>query len=340
MLEISRKHKLKNHRHELNMLQSLVDIKELKKTYSSGGGLFNPKSRSVHAVDNIDLEIHKGETLGLVGESGCGKSTLARLIIRLEKPDAGHIYYKGDNINSFPAAELKSYRSNVQMIFQDPYSSLNPRKSAVSIIREPLTIRKIGDKNERSEIVMKLMAKVGLSKEQANRYPHEFSGGQRQRIGIARALVLKPELIIADEPVSALDVSIQAQILNLLKELKHDFGLTYLFISHDLNVIRNMSDRVAVMYLGKIVELAANVDVYSTPLHPYTRMLLSAVPSGDPKNRKRILSIKGEARNEGEIGCNFQNRCSCKIEICAQEEPPLKRYDQERFCACHRGGSI
>ena len=322
------------------MLQSLVEIKELKKIYSSGGGLFTPKSRNVHAVDNVDLQIYKGETLGLVGESGCGKSTLARLIIRLEKPDAGFVCYKGENINSFSSAELKSYRGNVQMIFQDPYSSLNPRKSAVSIIREPLTIRKIGDKNERDEMVMQLMAKVGLSKEQANRYPHEFSGGQRQRIGIARALVLKPELIIADEPVSALDVSIQAQILNLLKELKHDFGLTYLFISHDLNVIRNMSDRVAVMYLGKIVELAANVDLYSTPLHPYTRMLLAAVPSGDPKNKNRILSIKGEARNEGEIGCNFQNRCSYKIEICAQEEPPLKKYDQQRFCACHRGGSI
>jgi oligopeptide transport system ATP-binding protein len=322
------------------MLKSLVEIKELKKIYSSGGGLFHHKSRNVRAVDNIELQIHKGETLGLVGESGCGKSTLARLIIRLEKPDAGHIYYNGSNINSFSAAELKSYRGNVQMIFQDPYSSLNPRKSAVSIIREPLTISKVGDKNERDEMVMQLMAKVGLSKEQANRYPHEFSGGQRQRIGIARALILKPELIIADEPVSALDVSIQAQILNLLKELKHDFGLTYLFISHDLNVIRNMSDRIAVMYLGKIVELAANSDVYSTPMHPYTRMLLSAVPSGDPKNRKIILSVKGEARNEGVIGCNFRNRCLYKIDICAQVEPLLKRYNEQRFCACHRGGLI
>jgi oligopeptide transport system ATP-binding protein len=322
------------------MLQSLVEIKELKKIYTSGGGLFTPKSRNVHAVDNINLQIHKGETLGLVGESGCGKSTLARLIIRLEKPDAGVVCYKGENINSFSATELKSYRSNVQMIFQDPYSSLNPRKSAVSIIREPLTIRKIGDKNERDEMVMQLMAKVGLSKEQANRYPHEFSGGQRQRIGIARALVLKPELIIADEPVSALDVSIQAQILNLLKELKHDFGLTYLFISHDLNVIRNMSNRIAVMYLGKIVELAANFDIYSTPMHPYTRMLLSAVLSCDPKNRNTKLSIKGEARSEGEKGCNFKNRCCYRIDICAEQEPPLKRFDEQRFCACHRGGSI
>jgi len=322
------------------MLQSLIDVKELKKKYTSGGGLFSSKSRNVHAVDNISLQIHKGETLGLVGESGCGKSTLARLIIRLEQPDAGNIFYKGENINSFSADDLKSYRGNVQMIFQDPYSSLNPRKSAVSIIREPLTIRKIGDKIERDEMVMQLMAKVGLSKEQANRYPHEFSGGQRQRIGIARALILKPELIIADEPVSALDVSIQAQILNLLKELKNDFGLTYLFISHDLNVIRNMSDRIAVMYLGKIVELAANTDVYSNPMHPYTRMLLSAVLSGDPKNKNKTLTIKGEARNETEKGCNFQNRCSYKIDICAQTEPLLNRYDQHRFCACHRVGEI
>ncbi len=322
------------------MFQSLVEIKELKKKYTSGGGLFNREARSVYAVDNIDLQIHKGETLGLVGESGCGKSTLARLIIRLEKPDAGNIFYKGVDIDSFSANDLKSYRCNVQMIFQDPYSSLNPRKSAISIIKEPLTITKTGDSNERNEMAMQLMAKVGLSKEQANRYPHEFSGGQRQRIGIARALVLNPELIIADEPVSALDVSIQAQILNLLKELKHDFGLTYLFISHDLNVIRNMSDRIAVMYLGKIVELAANRDVYSTPMHPYTRMLLSAVLSGDPKNKNRILSIKGEARKESDKGCNFQNRCSYKIEICSQEEPLLKIYDEQRFCACHRGGSI
>ena len=322
------------------MIQSLVEIKGLEKTYTSGGGLFNSQSRSVHAVDDINLKIYKGETMGLVGESGCGKSTLARLIIRLEKPDAGSISFKGENINSFSAAELKSYRSHVQMIFQDPYSSLNPRKSALSIIREPLIIRKIGDKNERDETALQLMAKVGLSKEQANRYPHEFSGGQRQRIGIARALVLKPELIIADEPVSALDVSIQAQILNLLKELKHDFGLTYLFISHDLNVIRNMSDSIAVMYLGKIVELAENTDIYLTPMHPYTRMLLSAVPSCDPKNKNKTLSIKGEARNEGERGCNFQNRCSYKIEICAQEEPALKRYEDKSFCACHRGGSI
>ena len=322
------------------MLQSIIEIKELRKEYTSGGGLFNPKSRNVHAVDNIDLQIHKGETLGLVGESGCGKSTLARLIIKLEKLDSGNIFYKDENISFFSAAELKTYRSNVQMIFQDPYSSLNPRKSAVSIIREPLTIRKVGDKKQRDEIVMQLMEKVGLSKEQASRYPHEFSGGQRQRIGIARALVLKPELIIADEPVSALDVSIQAQILNLLKELKHDFGLTYLFISHDLNVIRSMSDRIAVMYLGKIVEIATNNDIYSIPLHPYTRMLLSAVPSGDPKNKNKTLSIKGEARNEGEKGCNFQNRCSYKIDICTQVEPPLKKYDQLRFCACHRGGLI
>ena len=322
------------------MSQPLVEIKELKKKYTLGGGLFNAQARDIRAVDNINLQINKGETLGLVGESGCGKSTLARLLVVLEKPDTGLISYRGENINSYSAKDLKSYRRNVQIIFQDPYSSLNPRKSAASIIREPLTISNTGNKKERQEAVIELMKKVGLSEEQANRYPHEFSGGQRQRIGIARALVLKPELIIADEPVSALDVSIQAQILNLLKELKNEFGLTYLFISHDLNVIRNMSDRIAVMYLGKIVELAVNQDIYLRPMHPYTRMLLSAVPSCDPKNKKRILSIKGEARNELEKGCNFQNRCPYGIEICKEVEPPLKEYDEGRFCACHRGYSI
>jgi oligopeptide/dipeptide ABC transporter ATP-binding protein len=228
----------------------------------------------------------------------------------------------------------------VQLIFQDPYSSLNPRKSAASIIKEPLTIHRIGNKKQRRESVAELMEKVGLNKEQANRYPHEFSGGQRQRIGIARALVLQPELIIADEPVSALDVSIQAQILNLLKDLKQDFGLTYLFISHDLNVIRHMSDRIAVMYLGQIVELAGNSEIYEHPFHPYTRMLLSALPGCDPVGKRTIAAIKGEAGAENDRGCNFQNRCPYKVAICSEQEPVLKQIEDERFCACHLTGSI
>ncbi len=295
----------------------------------------NSKKRVIPAVNNVSLQIYKGETLGLVGESGCGKSTLARLIVRLEKPSSGNIYFKGEDIFLYDRKTLKAYRRNVQLIFQDPYSSLNPRKSAASIIKEPLTIHRVGNKGERQEAVAELMGKVGLGKEQANRYPHEFSGGQRQRIGIARALVLKPELIIADEPVSALDVSIQAQILNLLKDLKQDFGLTYLFISHDLNVIRHMSDRIAVMYLGRIVELAGTREIYEHPFHPYTRMLLSALPGCNPAGKGRIMAIKGEAGADNDCGCDFQNRCPDKRAICSEQEPVLKQIEDERFCACH-----
>lgn len=322
------------------MSNALVEIRELNKKYTLSGGFINPQKRMIHAVNNVDLQIFKGETLGVVGESGCGKSTLARLITRLEKPSSGVVNFKGENILSYDRESLKSYRRNIQMIFQDTYSSLNPRKSALGMIKEPLTIHKIGDKKTRSETALEIMAKVGLKKEQANRYPHEFSGGQRQRIGIARALVLNPELIIADEPVSSLDVSIQAQILNLLKDLKKDYDLTYMFISHDLNVIRYISDRIAVMYLGKIVELAANDDIYARPLHPYTRMLLEAVPSCDPHQQKKKIKIKGEARAENNQGCPFQNRCAFRIEICERTEPRLEKFDERSFCACHRAGKI
>jgi oligopeptide/dipeptide ABC transporter ATP-binding protein len=318
----------------------LVEIRELNKKYTLSSGFFNSTKRIIYAVNNIDLQIFKGETLGLVGESGCGKSTLARLITRLEKPSSGFVNFKGENIYSYDREALKSYRRNVQIIFQDTYSSLNPRKSALSTIKEPLTIHDMGNKTKRAEAALSIMAKVGLSKEQANRYSHEFSGGQRQRIGIARALVLNPELIIADEPVSSLDVSIQAQILNLLKDLKNDYNLTYLFISHDLNVIRFISDRVAVMYLGKIVELALNHDIYNRPLHPYTRMLLSAVPSCDPGRKERIMKIKGEAGFENDQGCPFQNRCPYKTDICARIEPKLEKLDEHSLCACHLAGSI
>ena len=318
----------------------LVEIRELTKKYTLTGGFFNAQKRIIHAVNNVDLQIFKGETLGLVGESGCGKSTLARLITRLEEPSSGHVKFKGEDIFSYDKEALKTYRRNVQIIFQDPYSSLNPRKSALSIIKEPLTIHQVGDKKKRDEVALAIMAKVGLKKEQGNRYSHEFSGGQRQRIGIARALVLNPELIIADEPVSSLDVSIQAQILNLLRDLKKDYNLTYLFISHDLNVIRYISDRVAVMYLGKMVELASNSDIYNRPLHPYTRMLLSAVPVCDPAQKERKMKIKGEAALESNQGCPFQNRCSYKAEICGKIEPRLEKFDEQSFCACHRAGSI
>jgi oligopeptide/dipeptide ABC transporter ATP-binding protein len=322
------------------MSGALVEIQKLNKKYTLSGGFFSSQKRIIHAVNNIDLTIYKGETLGVVGESGCGKSTLARLITALEKPASGNVHYKGENIFSYDKDSLKSYRRNVQIIFQDTYSSLNPRKSALSMIKEPLTIHRIGDKKARGEVALEIMAKVGLKKEQANRYSHEFSGGQRQRIGIARALVLNPELVIADEPVSSLDVSIQAQILNLLRDLKNDYNLTYLFISHDLNVIRYISDRVAVMYLGKIVELALNADIYNRPLHPYTRMLLSAVPTCDPRKKERIIKIKGEARAENDEGCPFQNRCPYRVEICANIEPRLEKFDEQSYCACHMAGSI
>ncbi|HNQ65545.1 MAG TPA: ATP-binding cassette domain-containing protein [Smithella sp.] len=322
------------------MSSVLVDIQKVDKKYTLGGNVFGAQKRIIHAVKNVDLQIIRGETLGLVGESGCGKSTLARLITRLENPTSGVIAYKGENIFTFTGESLKTYRRSVQIIFQDTYSSLNPRKSALSMIREPLTIHRLGSKKEREETALSIMAKVGLKKEQAHRYPHEFSGGQRQRIGIARALVLNPELIIADEPVSSLDVSIQAQILNLLRDLKNDFHLTYLFVSHDLNVIRYISDRVAVMYLGKIVELAGGEDIYNRPLHPYTRMLLSAVPSCDPGKRKTSIAIKGEARETDNEGCAFRNRCPYRIDVCDKTDPALDAINGQSFCACHRAGAI
>ena len=322
------------------MPAALFEIKELSKKYTIAGTAWKDKKRVITAVDNVDLRIYKGETLGLVGESGCGKSTLARMMTLLEKPSAGCIYFRGENIFHYSGDALKKYRRSVQLVFQDPYSSLNARKSAISIISEPLIIHKAGDKESRHRTVLDLMEKVGLNEQQAGRYPQEFSGGQRQRIGIARALVLRPEMIVADEPVSALDVSIQAQILNLLKDLKKDFGLTYLFISHDLNVIRHMSDRVAVMYLGRVVELASSRDIYLRPSHPYTRLLLAAAPSSFVAGKSGMAQVKGEADAAGDRGCNFHSRCSYKKEICLEDIPVLKEIDRGIFCACHFAGEI
>ncbi|MBE9546063.1 MAG: dipeptide ABC transporter ATP-binding protein [Proteobacteria bacterium] len=319
------------------MRSVLLDIKGLKKYFTVQSGFLSGRRGIVRAVDGVDLQIYKGETLGLVGESGCGKTTLGRLIMRLEDPTEGEIFFEGENVPEYSGERLKSYRREVQLIFQDPYSSLNPRKSAGSIIGEPFIIHKLANGREREEKVAGLMEVVGLNREQMGRYPHEFSGGQRQRIGIARAIALRPKLVIADEPVSALDVSIQAQILNLLRDLQSEFNLTYLFISHDLSVVEHVSDRIAVMYLGKIVELAEVGVFYENPLHPYTKVLLSAVPVPDPERKKKRIILSGDVPSpiDPPAGCSFHPRCPHRIDICGKVEPKLTDRGGGHYVACH-----
>lgn len=317
--------------------RNLVRIERLVKHFPVKRGGFRSEEQKVRAVDGVDLSILRGETLGLVGESGCGKSTLGRLILRLENPTSGRILFEGRDISRLKSSEMKQARRRMQIIFQDPYSSLNPRWTVGSIIGEPLIIHRIGTSSERREKVLGLMDEVGLRPEYVSRYPHEFSGGQRQRIGIARAVALNPSLIVADEPVSALDVSIRSQVINLLEDLQEKYGLTYLFISHDLSVVENISDRVAVMYLGKIVEVGDKTDLYRRPVHPYTEALLSAVPIPDPQTRRKRIILEGDVPSpiDPPTGCRFHPRCWLRIEVCVHVEPPLVDTGRGHLAACH-----
>lgn len=319
---------------------NILEVRGLKKYFPIKAGLLQKHVGDVKAVDDLNFYIKKGETLGLVGESGCGKSTTGRTIIRLYEPTEGNIIFKGRDIATMSESELrKTVRKDIQMVFQDPFATLNPRKTLRSILKEPYNTHNLFTKKEREEKVQELLAKVGLDPSFINRYPHEFSGGQRQRIGIARALALNPELIIADEAVSALDVSIQAQIINLMQDLQQEMGLSYIFISHDLSVVRHISDRVGVMYLGRMMELASKADLYSEPLHPYTQALLSAVPSTRRKGqvkRERIV-LKGELPSPANppTGCVFHTRCPAAMDVCKQIVPQFKEVKPDHFVACH-----
>ncbi|OLC17396.1 MAG: peptide ABC transporter substrate-binding protein [Candidatus Rokubacteria bacterium 13_1_40CM_69_27] len=319
------------------MPQALLRVKNLKKYFPIRGGLFSREVARVHAVDDVSFEILAGETLGLVGESGCGKSTTGRTILRLIEATSGEVWFQDKNVTTLDKRSLRALRKEMQIIFQDPYASLNPRMTVGSIIGEALVIHKLApNRKQREERVVHLLDTVGLSSEHLRRYPHEFSGGQRQRIGIARALAVSPKLIVADEPVSALDVSIQAQIINLLEELQAKFGLTYLFIAHDLSVVEHISTRVAVMYLGKIVEIAPAKELYTNPKHPYTEALLSAVPIPDPTVKRKRIILEGDVPSpvNPPSGCRFHTRCPIRVPSCSVNDQVLREISPGHWVAC------
>jgi len=319
----------------------LIEVRNLVKHYPVTGGVFLRKIASVRALDGVSLAIREGETLGLVGESGCGKSTLGRLVLRLEEPTSGQVVFEGKDILAYDPEKMRSMREQMQVIFQDPFASLNPRKNVSHIVGEPLLVHGMKSRRKREDRVQELLEVVGLRREHMRRYPHQFSGGQRQRIGVARALALNPKLIICDEAVSALDVSIQAQVINLLQDLQQEFGLTYLFISHDLSVVEHISDRVAVMYLGKVVELADKRAIYDNPLHPYTQALLAAAPIPDPHRKMSHTLLKGDVPSpiDPPSGCRFHTRCPYAEQVCRDHEPDLKEMTSGHMAACHFSGN-
>ena len=324
------------------MPEALLKVQNLKKYFPIRGGLLSREVARVHAVDDVSFDIMAGETLGLVGESGCGKSTTGRTILRLIEPTSGEVTFQGRNVTTLDKRSLRALRKEMQIIFQDPYASLNPRMTVGSIIGEALVIHKLAPtRKQREERVVQLLETVGLLPDHLRRYPHEFSGGQRQRIGIARALAVEPKLIVCDEPVSALDVSIQAQVINLLEDLQAKFSLTYLFIAHDLSVVEHISTRVAVMYLGRVVEIAPAHDLYNEPLHPYTEALLSAVPIPDPTVKRQRITLAGDVPNpiRPPSGCHFHTRCPIRqLPLCSSEKPLLKQGRTGHWVACHLRG--